>query len=158
MSGENNGSGNGNGNGKRAAPVVWQIIVSAAVLLALALIGAFWSLADPRADIKAIQTDIITHYLTIREHLEFRERVAQDIKRVEDENRLQNSTTLTKEQFRTWADLHMNALKATDAALKREIDSIVIRLDRVNDRLNRHMSEDRAYDNKVPNGKDERGK
>src|SRR5512143_29950 len=71
---------------------LWQMVLSAAIALGLALLAAFWALADPRQEIK----DIKTNYLTLREHEEFVKRFTADIGRIEQTNRDQALQLATK--------------------------------------------------------------
>ncbi len=64
-------------------------IIISTVVVVLTIIGGFWSLADPRTELKAIRDN----YLTIREHQEFQNRVTRDIQRLEAENQVQASKT-----------------------------------------------------------------
>lgn len=57
------------------------MIISTLVVV-LTVAGGFWSLADPRSDLKAIRES----YLTLREHEEFVARFNKDITRLENEN------------------------------------------------------------------------
>jgi hypothetical protein len=75
----------------------WSNYVPTGILL-IAIIGGFWQLADPRAELR----DIKTNYLSLREHDEFVRRFTADIARIERENREQDSQLVTKGQF----DLH----------------------------------------------------
>ena len=79
---------------RREIHSLWHIGISAAIALGLALLAAFWALADPRADIKEIKNN----YLTLREHEEFVRRFTADLARVEQDNRLQNSEMATRSE------------------------------------------------------------
>jgi predicted nucleic acid-binding Zn-ribbon protein len=54
-------------------------IISGIVVIGLAIVGAFWALADPRSEIK----DIKARYLTVREHLDLVNRINTDIERID---------------------------------------------------------------------------
>src|SRR4051812_45038458 len=66
---------NGNGDGGRYL----GIINSGAIALLIAIMAGFWSLADPRGEIKSIRDN----YLSLREHNVFAERLQQDIARID---------------------------------------------------------------------------
>ncbi len=71
----------GNGDGTRFS-TIWASIISTIIAL-VAVVGGFWSLADPRADIK----DIRQSFLTLREHAEFVSRFDRDLLRIESDHR-----------------------------------------------------------------------
>lgn len=68
-------------NGKSGGPVVWQVAVSAAIAVGMAALTAFWSMADPRSEIKEIKSS----YLSLREHNEYRSGVRRDIDRLDNQ-------------------------------------------------------------------------
>jgi hypothetical protein len=103
-----------------------QIGISAAIALGLALITAFWSLADPRAEIK----DIKSTYLTLREHEEFVTRFNADLTRAESNDRIAQQQMARKvdldahdradDQFRT-------ATRDRLDQMQRQIDLLISR-------------------------------
>lgn len=70
----------------------WQIIA-----MVFAIVGAFWYVMQ---DLRASQKE----YLTIREHAEYVTNARADLKRVEDENKLQ----LSKDTFKSWKEQRTN--------------------------------------------------
>jgi hypothetical protein len=109
------------------------LIVSTMVLL-LTILGGFWSLADPRGELKSIRDS----YLTVREHEEFVHRFNKDITRIETENRLQ------EEHFQTL----LNARQSKDAAdqatirLEKRIDDLVTELRALRQYTQMHIDRD----------------
>jgi len=106
---------------------IFQIVISAGIALSLALLAAFWALADPRAEIKNIREN----FLTIREHNEFQARVKSDISRLEDENRHQ----VRREEF----EGRLGQILREHDAFRREIEAL-------RDRMTEHAREDRVRD------------
>jgi len=60
-----------------------HMAISAIIALGVGLLTAFWSLADPRAEIKIIRDT----YLTIREHAEYRDGVRSDLDRLRERDK-----------------------------------------------------------------------
>jgi hypothetical protein len=87
-----------NGNGGKQPHPFSQIAISATIALGIALITAFWSLADPRADIKSIKDG----YLSIREHDEFKSRVERTLAELAAQNLNQNQVFMSKAEFERW--------------------------------------------------------
>lgn len=84
------------------------IIISTAVVM-LTIVGGFWSLADPRAELKNIRDN----YLSIREHEEFVRRFDRDVERLDH---LQ-------------VQLHRDKLDTTTAEnLHKSLDNEIVRL------------------------------
>jgi len=77
-----------------SSPVVITVIVT----IGLAVLGAFWQLSDPRSEIKRLNEDLHSNYLTIREHQEFQARIAKDISRLEAEQILQNQSLVQRSE------------------------------------------------------------
>ncbi len=115
---------------------VWGLVAPAVIATVVSLVAAFWSLADPRNEIRRIETD----YLQIREHNEFRDRVRQDLERIEQENVRQNKVGLTRhEAMEVWAQR------------RSELDEMRRRIDALTEALARHERDDRLLDKgKVP--------
>ena len=98
----------------------WSIVASTMVLL-IAIVGGFWQLADPRADIK----DIKSQYLSLREHEEFVRRFQADVSRVEKVNTEQSRNMATKSELA--AQLHANEM--VNATLMKRIDAMQATID-----------------------------
>jgi hypothetical protein len=104
----------------------WQIGLSAMIATGLALLAAFWALADPRADIKEIKNN----YLTLREHDEFVRRFTSDINRVEQTNREQAGEMARKVEVESHDRADADMRTAQDRRLdqmQRQIDLLLAR-------------------------------
>lgn len=76
------------------AAVWWQLIVL--TIGPMIAIGAgFWSLADPRSELRQIKLD----YLTIREHMEFATRTSKDIEHLQQDSIAQAERFLSTREF-----------------------------------------------------------
>lgn len=128
---------------ERPEPSLWQIIVVTLVPL-IAVVGGFWSLADPRTDIRQIKLD----YLTLREHLEFAQRATKDIERLQSENVAQQQSLISVREFaeykaRTVKDIERlegqiasaNALLATIRELNAKAEAINHNADELSRRI-----------------------
>lgn len=105
---------------------MWQVIVSAALVLGLAIIAAFWALADPRADIR----DIKSSYTTLREHNDLITRMDSNFKRIEENNRTVASQLASKvqvEEHNHADDAARSALIGRLDAMQRQIDLLISR-------------------------------
>jgi len=124
------------GNGEGGSRANWQLIIVVCLTTlgaAGAVVGAFWSLADPRAEVRAIREN----YLTLREHEEFVRRFNSDIARIEGENRTQISRTEVETVWKRRA--------AELAEMHKQLDDL-------RGELQLHERDDRAFTSKV-NGK-----
>ena len=99
---------------------IWQIVISATIALGLALLTAFWSLADPRAEIKNIEANISQNYLTIREHAEYRDRIQKDILRLEEQNDQQAGKMQVQADIQ-WLRQEIDQLRREMEAMQRDI-------------------------------------
>jgi hypothetical protein len=90
-----------------------EIYITGGILL-VTMIGGFWSLADPRNDIR----DIKTSYLTLREFEGFVRRFETDVTRVETASRQQISDVAKKADLDAVKDA--NALTASN--LEKRLD------------------------------------
>ncbi len=95
-------------------------------ILAMAIIGAFWGLADPRGEIR----DIKGSFLSIREHEEFVRRFTSDISRVEIVNAKQTSTMVTKDEM----SAHLHADEVVIATMQKRMDRIQAEVDQLTQR------------------------
>lgn len=111
--------------------VVWQVIITAGLAIAGAMLAAFWSLADPRAEIKLIRDT----YLSIREHSEFAARVAADIRRLEEDNKNQATTARLEALHK-----EMEALFSERA---RELDHLRHDVEEIEKQIHDHERDDR---------------
>ena len=103
----------------------WQSFISTGVLL-VAIIGGFWSVADPRSELR----DIKTSYLTLREFEGFVRRFETDITRVETASRQQISDVAKKADLDAVRDansLVAHNLEGRLDQMQREIDLLVSR-------------------------------
>lgn len=121
--------------GSSTAGIIFEIVASSVIAVGVAMLSVFWSLADPRADIKALRAEF-TNYLTIREHNEFRERVHQDRLRLEQQNERQ----VGREEFLGWARAHEDRDREVVSSLRREIDGLQKQVDH----LDKMIDSDRA--------------
>ncbi len=101
------------------------LVISTIVVL-LTIMGGFWSLADPRSELKNIREN----YLTIREHQEFQNRVTRDILRLESENQLQASKA---------------ELEAIVKERRTELDAIHKELAHIMDLIHQHERDDTKF-------------
>jgi uncharacterized phage infection (PIP) family protein YhgE len=95
------------------------------LFLAIAVVGGFWALADPRGDIAGIKSN----YLTIREHDEFKGSMAVEISRLDTEITRVEDEDVTK----TDASLAKSAVDNRTADIQRQIDEIVNADDKVSE-------------------------
>lgn len=146
-------------------------VITITITIGLAVLGAFYTLIDPRGDIKRLTDDLHSNYLTIREHNEFQVRVARDILRVEEENARQNQNAVTNGTFQAWKQerdgVIMSLQKRVDEAVSKnsadeiwrqrraEIDDIQRRIEALAVRLHEHEREDRVL---TTNGRGEKGR
>lgn len=100
---------------------MWQIIVSVALAVGIGLIGMFWSLADPRSDIK----DIKNNYVTLREHNDLVTRMTDGFRRLEAESVEQRKELATKVE----TESHAHTDDATRAALVGRLDAMQRQID-----------------------------
>lgn len=88
---------NGNGAATQSSNYL-GFINSGAIALIVAVLAGFWSLADPRSDLKNIRDT----YLSLREHNEFTARVLLDVTRIEKVNAEQWNDLLTLREWNVW--------------------------------------------------------
>lgn len=70
---------NGNGNGNTSH---WISVTISTVAILVALVGGFWSVANPREDLKILSSKF-EHYLTLREHEEYKHNVKDNVERLD---------------------------------------------------------------------------
>lgn len=100
-------------------------VITILIMIGVAVLGAFYTLIDPRSDIK----DIRASYLSLREHLAFETRVARDIVRLEGENAKQ----VSRDEF-------MGVARARDA----QIETLTREITELQAELHQHERDDRA--------------
>src|SRR4051812_38179868 len=109
-----NGNGTGTGSGHYLG-----LINSGAIALLIAMFTGFWSLADPRGELKNIREN----YLTLREHIEFASRLQLDTVRLDKVNNEQWRELLPMNEWNSWKVAHDQAV----ARLYKQLDNVVMR-------------------------------
>lgn len=104
-----------------------QVAISAGVVLALALVAAFWALADPRSEIKSIREN----FLTIREHNEYRDAVKEDLRRIEQNN---------------GAKINRTEVQAVWDLRSREIETMHRDIEHLRQEMHEHVRDDRDHE------------
>ena len=130
-------NGNGNGNGNASSAIGVANLISTGVLL-LAIFGMWWSVADPRARLDKLETNIVDtrkelneglntvrrempeRYVTQREHIDLQNRLVSE---VEVAHRTHDSF-LPKVQFETWKTEHDLYHSSTNAIFKDRLDQL----------------------------------
>src|SRR3954470_20279614 len=107
-----------NGNGI-AAPNYLGLINSGAIALIVAMLAGFWSLADPRGDLRSIRDT----YLTLREHNEFAGRLLLDATRNDKVNENQWRELLTVREWNLWRAQN----DMTIAMLQKHLEGVINR-------------------------------
>jgi len=112
-------NGNGNGNGNASSAIGVANLISTGVLL-LAIFGMWWSVADPRARLDKLETNIVDtrkelneglnnirkeipeRYVTQREHVDLQNRLMSEIEVAHKTH----DSFLPKVQFEAWKTEH----------------------------------------------------
>lgn len=131
-----------NGSGGNQSGHYLGLINSGAIALLIAMFTGFWSLADPRGELKTIRES----YLSLREHNEFAARVQMDVVRVDKVNNEQWRELLTMREWTTWRAERDAAVAVTQkrfetVVTKAELDAFVSRQQVVVESLRREIDQ-----------------
>lgn len=129
-------------NGNTPSVHYLSLINSGAIALLIAMFTGFWSLADPRSELKNIRDT----YLSLREHNEFASRVQLDVARVDKVNNEQWRELLTMREWNTWkaerdAAVAVTQKRLENIVLRPELDLVIAKQQVVIESLRREIDQ-----------------
>jgi hypothetical protein len=131
-----------NGDGGPAGGHYLGLINSGAIALLIAMFAGFWSLADPRGELKTIRES----FLTLREHNEFAARVQLDTVRLDKVNGEQWRELVTMREWLVWkadreASLNLVQKHLDGVVMRPELEALVAKQTIIIDSLRREIDQ-----------------